>query len=113
MSISYAVFCLNDAASTVIYTLSLHDALPILGLIGLGRIGSEVAVRAEAFDMRVLAYDPFISEAAAHEMSVELVPLDQLLAESDFVSLHTALRSEEHTSELQSHVNLVCRLLLE
>ncbi|PYU09731.1 MAG: hypothetical protein DMG37_22505, partial [Acidobacteria bacterium] len=38
-----------------------------LGLIGLGRIGSEVAVRAEAFDMRVLAYDPFISEAAARE----------------------------------------------
>src|SRR5579859_1456112 len=62
-----------------------------LGLIGLGRIGSEVAVRAEAFDMRVLAYDPFISEAAAREMSVELVPLDQLLAESDFVSLHTGL----------------------
>src|SRR5437660_7919387 len=41
--------------------------------------------------MRVLAYDPFISEAAAHEISVELVPLDQLLAESDFVSLHAAL----------------------
>jgi len=48
-----------------------------LGLIGLGRIGSEVAMRAEAFDMRVLGYD--------------LVPLDRLLAESDFVSLHTAL----------------------
>jgi len=62
-----------------------------LGLIGLGRIGSEVAVRAEAFDMRVLAYDPFISEAAAREVSVELVPLEKLLAESDFVSLHTAL----------------------
>src|SRR6266702_3727095 len=62
-----------------------------LGLVGLGRIGSEVAVRAEAFDMRVLAYDPFISEAAAREMSVELVPLEQLLAESDFVSLHTAV----------------------
>ncbi len=62
-----------------------------LGLIGLGRIGSEVALRAEAFDMRVLGYDPYISEAAAKEFSVELVPLDQLLAESDFVSLHTAL----------------------
>ena len=62
-----------------------------LGLIGLGRIGSEVAVRAEAFDMRVLGYDPYISEAAAREVSVELVPLEQLLAESDFVSLHTAL----------------------
>jgi D-3-phosphoglycerate dehydrogenase len=62
-----------------------------LGLIGLGRIGSEVAVRAEAFDMRVLGYDPYISEAAAREMNVELVPFDNLLAESDFISLHTAL----------------------
>jgi D-3-phosphoglycerate dehydrogenase / 2-oxoglutarate reductase len=62
-----------------------------LGLIGLGRIGSEVAARAEAFDMRVIAYDPFISEAAARELSVELVPHEQLLAESDFISLHTAV----------------------
>ena len=62
-----------------------------LGLIGLGRIGSEVAVRAEAFDMKVLGYDPYISEAAAREVQVELVPMERLLAESDFVSLHTAL----------------------
>src|SRR6185436_17889398 len=53
----------------------------VLGLIGLGRIGGEVAVRAEAFDMKVLGYDPFISEAAARK----------LLAESDFISLHTAV----------------------
>src|ERR1700749_416395 len=62
-----------------------------LGLIGLGRIGSEGAVRAEAFDMRVIGYDPYISEAAAKEMQVELVPLEKLLAESDFISLHTAV----------------------
>jgi len=65
-----------------------------LGLIGLGRIGSEVAIRGEAFDMRVIAYDPFISEAAAREVAVELVSIDKLLAESDFISLHTAVSPE-------------------
>src|ERR1700676_2927462 len=62
-----------------------------MGLIGLGRIGSEVADRAQAFEMRLIAYDPFISEAAAKELSVQLVPLDQVYAESDFISLHTAV----------------------
>jgi D-3-phosphoglycerate dehydrogenase len=67
-----------------------------LGLIGLGRIGSEVAERAAAFDLRVIAYDPFISEAAAREVSVELVPLEKLYAESDFISLHTAVSPQTH-----------------
>ena len=62
-----------------------------LGLLGLGRIGSEVARRAVAFDMRVLAFDPYISESAAKELSVALVPMEQLLAESDFISLHMAV----------------------
>lgn len=65
-----------------------------LGLVGLGRIGSEVARRGKAFDMRVLAFDPYISEAAAKEMSVELVPMEKLLAESDVISLHTAATPE-------------------
>ena len=62
-----------------------------LGLIGLGRIGGEVARRAEAFDMKVIAYDPYISEAAGKELQVELVGLERLLGDSDFVSLHSAL----------------------
>jgi D-3-phosphoglycerate dehydrogenase len=62
-----------------------------LGLVGLGRIGREVAIRAAAFDMKLLAFDPYLSESAASELSVELVPLEKLLAESDFISLHTAV----------------------
>jgi D-3-phosphoglycerate dehydrogenase len=65
-----------------------------LGLLGLGRVGAEVARRARALEMRVLACDPFLTEDAAREAGVILVPLDQLLAESDFLSLHTALVPE-------------------
>ena len=62
-----------------------------LGLIGLGRVGFEVSRRARAFEMHVLAYDPYISEIVAEEAGVDLVPLPELLSRSDFVSLHAAL----------------------
>jgi len=65
-----------------------------IGLVGLGRIGSEVAVRATAFEMRVIAFDPYISEAAARELFVELVPLEKLIQESDFISLHAAVNPQ-------------------
>src|SRR5713101_1226454 len=61
-----------------------------LGLVGLGRVGSEVARRARALEMRVLAHDPYISENVAEEAGVELVPLAALLERSDFISLHAA-----------------------
>jgi D-3-phosphoglycerate dehydrogenase / 2-oxoglutarate reductase len=62
-----------------------------IGLVGLGRVGTEVARRARALEMNVLAYDPYVTPAAAREVEVELVPLDDLLGRSDVVSLHTSL----------------------
>jgi D-3-phosphoglycerate dehydrogenase / 2-oxoglutarate reductase len=62
-----------------------------LGLVGFGRVGTEVARRARALEMQVLAHDPYVTPAAARELEVELVPLDELLRRSDLVSLHTSL----------------------
>ncbi|MFL2635249.1 MAG: phosphoglycerate dehydrogenase [Dehalococcoidia bacterium] len=62
-----------------------------LGLVGLGRIGAEVAKRALAFEMQVLAHDPFVSDDRAKSLGVELVSIEDLFSKSDFISLHTAL----------------------
>ncbi len=64
-----------------------------LGIIGLGNVGSEVARRAQAFTMRLIGYDPFVSPDYARNLGVELVSLDQLLKESDFITLHLPLTS--------------------
>src|SRR5436309_8503339 len=84
MSGLMSAFFFNDTATTEIYTLSLHDALPILA-----RRPVEAVVRLDEADGR---------RRGAHD---------------DRVGDRAALRSEEHTSELQSRENLVCRLLLE
>jgi D-3-phosphoglycerate dehydrogenase len=62
-----------------------------LGIVGLGRIGMEVARRAIAFGMGVIGHDPYISAAAAEEMGVKLVSLDELYAAADYLTLHLGL----------------------
>ena len=65
-----------------------------IGIVGLGRIGKEVAKRARGFGMRILAFDPFEDMEFAREHEVSYVPLEDLLTESDFVTLHVALTPE-------------------
>src|SRR2546422_8302450 len=86
-------FFFNDTATTEIYTLSLHDALPISD--GVFLVG----------DVEVVA-------EAVHVADVEEAGQPEVERQRDDV-LHVGQRSEEHTSELQSRLHLVCRLLLE
>ncbi|HEY8393000.1 MAG TPA: phosphoglycerate dehydrogenase [Capillibacterium sp.] len=65
-----------------------------LGIIGMGRIGTEVAKRMLAMGMTILAYDPFLTEEKATKLGVRLVTLDELLAAADFITVHTPLTKE-------------------
>ncbi len=80
--------------------LSVELSGKTLGIIGLGRIGSEVAKRARGLNLRVLAYDPFISAEAAQALGVELVELPELYRQADFITIHTPLTAETR--------NLIC-----
>lgn len=60
----------------------------ILGIIGLGKIGRNVAVRAKAFGMQVIALDPFLSVEVADKLDVQLVDLDGLIKRSDYITIH-------------------------
>ncbi|MCK5181843.1 MAG: phosphoglycerate dehydrogenase, partial [Dehalococcoidia bacterium] len=62
-----------------------------LGIIGLGNVGSGVANRAQAFEMRVVAHDPFVSKDYARNLEVDLVSMDELLKGADFITLHVPL----------------------
>ncbi len=65
-----------------------------LGVVGLGRIGRTVAARARAFGMKIVAFDPFIAADQARDLEIELAPLDELFATSDFITVHTPLTAE-------------------
>lgn len=65
-----------------------------LGIIGVGRIGSRVAKRMQAMEMKTIGYDPYITEERARQVGVQLVDFDTLLKESDYITIHTPLTKE-------------------
>src|SRR5207249_6964044 len=65
-----------------------------LGIIGLGRIGCAVAVRARAFGMKIVAHDPFIAPEQARDLEVECASLDEVFTRADFLTVHTPLTNE-------------------
>ena len=67
-----------------------------LGIVGLGSVGREVVKRAAAFEMRIIANDPYVNSQTAKSVGVDLVDLPTLYAESDYITLHTALTPESH-----------------
>ena len=74
-----------------------------LGLVGFGRIARTLVPKARGFGLRIITYDPYVSEDAGKEYDVELVSFDSLLRESDYVSVHTPLTNEnQHMFTLDS-----------
>ena len=87
----------------------------VLGIIGVGRIGTEVARLAAAFGMRVIASDPYLSKEEMLARNVERVSLGRVFAESEFISIHTPLNSETHhiidaeaISAMRDGVRIIC-----
>lgn len=70
----------------------------VFGSVGLGKIGREVVKRAHAFDMQLIAFDPYISSNAADKMGVRIVDRETLLRESDYITIHAPLNAETYHS---------------
>jgi D-3-phosphoglycerate dehydrogenase len=78
-----------------------------LGIIGLGRIGQAVVPKAQALGLRVVAHSPSLPQEVARGLGVEMVGLERLLRESDFVSLHTSLTPQKHHMLRMEHFHLM------
>lgn len=66
----------------------------VLGIIGMGRIGTEVSRRAKVFGMEVLGYDPFLTEERADKLGIKLCTVEEICREADFITVHTPLTNE-------------------
>lgn len=85
-----------------------------LGVIGVGRIGSAVAKRAQAFDMKVIAYDPLLTRLKADALGVELVSLDELIERSDIITVHAPKSEKTHNMIRAEHFERMkptCRII--
>lgn len=85
-----------------------------IGIIGMGKIGTEVAKRAKGLFMNIIAYDPFISEEAARKLQVELVEIDEIFKRADFITLHvpknnetTNLINKENIQKMKDGVRII------
>src|SRR5947209_7717240 len=67
-----------------------------LGIIGLGKVGTEVARRAQGLEMQVIAFDPYVAPEQAHKLDVTMLTMEEVLKQADFVTLHTSLTSGSH-----------------
>ncbi|HLH63153.1 MAG TPA: phosphoglycerate dehydrogenase [Ktedonobacteraceae bacterium] len=68
----------------------------VLGIIGLGKVGTEVARRAQGLEMQVIAFDPYVAPEQARKLGVSMVSMEEVLQQADFVTLHTSLTSGPH-----------------
>lgn len=85
-----------------------------MGIIGLGKVGGRVALRSKAFEMDVMAYDPYISEKRGRDLGVSLVQLEELVQQADVITVHTPLNAEtrgmlhdEHFAQMKDGVIVV------
>lgn len=85
-----------------------------LGILGVGRIGGAVAKRAQAFEMKIIAYDPLLTQLKAEALGVELVSIDDLMERSDFISIHapkTEKTNDLVTIDLLRRMKPTCRIV--
>src|SRR5436305_8544979 len=68
----------------------------VLGIIGLGKVGSEVARRAQGLEMQVIAFDPYVAPEQARKLDVTMLSMEEVLRQADFMTLHTSLTSGPH-----------------